>query len=222
MIKGNKLQVKKFVTFLLIVTMVFGVGNPYGLFSGKAETRDVLAAEITKITSMEYYDSANGQTQSKSGVTNATFGFVMPKFNGKKSQDLDLPAVERDLQLYIRQAEGTNGEWKKIDDVSYFMFNSTWGWEHQQWSDDADGWICWFKLNETTEIRFHGKTNNVNLEYKFTFTKLPVLQLTSISAGPEANMTADSTGGSATHWESGLLMETKTSNSNRLEMILKF
>lgn len=198
--KRIKSQIKKVITFLLIVTMVFGFSNSYGLFAGKSETKEIQAAETTKITSMEYYDSANGQTQSKSGVTNATFGFVMPKFNGKKSQDLDLPAVERDLQLYIKQAEGTNGEWKKIDDVDYFIFNSTWGWEHQQWSDDADGWICWFKLTETTEIRFHGITNNVDLDYKFTFTKLPVLQLTSISAGPEANMTADATGGSATHW----------------------
>ena len=195
-----KPQMKRIIAVLLIAAMTFCAGNPYGLLAGKSESKEIQAAETTKITSMEYYDSANGQTQSKSGVTNATFGFVMPKFNGKKSQDLDLPAVEGDLQLYIKQAEGTKGEWKKIDDVSYFMFNSTWGWEHQQWSDDADGWICWFKLNETTEIRFHGISNNVNLEYKFTFTKLPVLKLTSISAGPEANMTADATGGSATHW----------------------
>ncbi|MFQ9516685.1 MAG: glycoside hydrolase family 16 protein [Eubacterium sp.] len=198
--KRIKPQMRKIVTFLLIVAMAFSTGNPYGLLSVKPEANEVQAAETTKITSMDYYDSNNGPTQSKSGVTDASFGFVMPKFNGKKSQELALPEVEKDLQLYVKQDEGTNGEWKKIDDVSYFLYNSTWGWEHQQWTDDADGWVCWFKLNETTEIRFHGITNNINLDYKFTFTKLPVLKLTSISSGPEANITADATGGSATHW----------------------
>lgn len=200
MIKKIRPKMKKIIALLLIAVMTLGSGNPEGLFVVNTQTSDVQAAETTKITSMEYYDSNNGQTQSKSGVTDASFGFVMPKFNGKQSQELALPEVESDLQLYVKQAVGTNGEWKKIDDVSYFMYNSTWGWEHQQWSDDADGWICWFKLNETTEIRFHGITNNVNLDYKFNFTKLPVLKLTSISAGPEANITADATGGSATHW----------------------
>lgn len=71
---------------------------------------------------------------------------------------------------------------------------------HQQWSEDADGWICWFKLEETTQIRFHGITNNVDLEYNFIFNPLDKLELTSISAGTEANMTSDATGGSATHW----------------------
>lgn len=199
MMKKTKYQLKKVIAILLIAVIALGSENLYGLFAANVEKVNVQAAE-TVITSMDYYDSANGQTQSKSGVTDASFGFVMPKFNGKTSQELDLPAVEADLQLYIKQESRTNGEWKKIDDVSYFIYNSTWGWEHQQWSDDADGWICWFKLNETTEIRFHGITNNVNLDYKFTFTKLPVLKLTSISAGPEANITADATGGSATHW----------------------
>lgn len=198
--KKLKKQMKKCVAFMLIFSMLCGVGNCYGAFFNNRETNEILAAETTKITSMEYYDSANGPAISLSGVTNASFGVVMPKFNGKTSQELALPEVESDLQLFIKQENGTNGEWKKIEDVSYFVFNSTWGWEHQQWSDDADGWICWFKLDETTQVRFHGITNNIDLDYTFNFTKLPVLKLTSISAGTEANITADATGGSSTHW----------------------
>lgn len=201
MVNKNKPKIKKIIAFFLIVTIVFGVGNSYGLLADKYEVHKAEAAETTNITSMDYFNTTtDGPTQSKSGVEYADFGFVMPMFNGQRSQELDLPAVERDLQLYIKQAQGTNGEWKKIDDVPYFIFNSTWGWEHQQWSDTADGWICWFRLNETTEIRFKGISNDINLDYKFTFTKLPTLELTSISAGSEANITADSTGGAATHW----------------------
>lgn len=200
MARKVKKQMKKIVAFILIAAIVFGVGNPYGLRIGKYEEEVAQAAVTTAITSMDYYDDDNGPTQDKSGTEAQSYGFVMPKFNGKTSQELPLPDVEADLQLYVKQAVGTGGEWKKIDDVPYFMYNSTWGWEHQQWAEDADGWICWFKLEETTEIRFHGITNNINLDYKFTYTKLPILELTSISAGSEANITADSTGGSATHW----------------------
>ena len=189
--------VGRITSILLVVTMLFGSESRWGLLT---ECNSVLAAGTTKITSMEYFNNASdGPTQSKSGVTDASFGFVMPKFNGKTSQELALPEVENDLQLYIKQENGTNGEWKKIQDVSYFVFNSTWGWEHQQWSDTADGWICWFKVTETTEVRFQGITNNVTLDYKFNFTKLPTYKLTSIST-TENNITADATGGSATHW----------------------
>lgn len=194
---------KRAVAVILALSLLISGESTYTLLGGKSGRTNIAAAEkavTTAITSMDYYDAANGATQTKSGVEAVSYGFVMPKFNGKTSQELALPEVEADLQLYIKQQKGTNGEWKKIDDVSYFIYNSTWGWEHQQWSDTADGWICWFRLDETTQIRFHGITNNINLDYTFTFNKLNKLELTSISAGSEANITSDSTGGSATHW----------------------
>ena len=55
------------------------------------------------------------------------------------------------------------------------------------------------KLTETTYVRFHGKTNNVNLEYTLNLNKLPKLELKSISTTQE-NIVASSTGASATEW----------------------
>lgn len=99
------------------------------------------------------------------------------------------------MQVYVKQAQGTGGEWKKIEEVSYFQWNDTWAWEYQSWG----GWVCWMKLSETTEFRFHGKTNNINLDYTMELTKLPKYELKSITT-TENNITADTTGGSATHW----------------------
>ena len=39
-------------------------------------------AEGTTVTSMSYYSSADGPVISKSGVGQASYGFVMPIFNG--------------------------------------------------------------------------------------------------------------------------------------------
>lgn len=159
-----------------------------------SDTTDVSAA-ATVITSMECYDSANGPVVKREGVDEASFGFVMPKFNGKSSSELSISDVEADLQVYVKQEQGTNGEWKKIEEVSYFKWNDTWAWEYQSWG----GWVCWMVLTETTYVRFHGKTNNVDLDYTMELNKLPKYQLTSIST-TESNITADATGTSATHW----------------------
>ncbi len=192
-----KETIKKVISTVLAITLIVGSGN---FIVDTFKSTDVEAA-TTKITSMDYYDSANGPTQTKSGVTEASFGIVMPKFNGKPSQELSLEDVEDDLQLYVKQANGTGGEWKLISAVDYFIFNDTWGWEHQIWSATADGWIAWFKLKETTQIKFQSKSSpSVSIEYTFTFNKLNTYKLTSISSGSEANITADATGGSATHW----------------------
>lgn len=60
------------------------------------------------------------------------------------------------------------------------------------------------KLTETTHFRFHGKTNNINLDYKLELNKLSKYKLTSVST-TETNIQADTTGGSATHWGAGHL-----------------
>ncbi len=183
---------KKAIALALAGIITFAEGTAYGSF--EMGTTEVSAAEETTIiTSMDYYDPAQAN-MTMSGVGSATFGIVLPKFNGLPSQELSLGMVEGDLELQVWQAEGTNGQYVDIDSVTdIFAFNSTWGWEHQVWSDTADGWIAWFKVTETTKIRFHGITNNVNLEYTFNFTELPKLNLTSI-ASTEPNKTASPTG----------------------------
>ncbi len=187
----------KILAVAVAITIMFGGIQADGWLAMTGMTQ--VEAAATAITSMTYYDSANGPVITKSGVGEVSYGFVMPKFNGKTSQELSISDVENDLQLYVKQEQGTNGEWKEIEKVSYFEWNKTWAWEHQQWSSTADGWVCWMKLKETTHLRFHGKTNNVDLEYTLTLNKLPKLELTSIST-TEANITADATGKSATHW----------------------
>ena len=158
------------------------------------------AKAATAITSMEYYDNGgNGPTQTKTGVAGTSFGTVMPKMNGAALTKDSFAQYESDLELQVSMQETTGGEYKDINKVDYFKFNDTWGWEWQQWTDTVGGWILWMKLPETTKIKFHGKTNNVNLEYTWTLNVLQPTSLTSISTS-EGSVTADSTGGSATHW----------------------
>lgn len=159
---------------------------------------NVLAAATT-ITSMECYNSANGPVIKREGVDEASFGFVMPKFNGKTSKELSISDVEKDLQVYVKQAKGTSGEWKKIEDVSYFKWNDTWAWEYQDWGGGNGGWICWMKLTETTEFRFHAKTNNIDLDYTMDFTNLPKYELKSLTT-TATEIAADSTGHSGVDW----------------------
>lgn len=192
--KIMKRLLSKITSVILVMAVVLGTMGTDSLLSLNG-TKDVMGA-TTAITSMEYYDSANGPVVKRESVNEASFGFVLPKFNGKTSQELCLDDVVGDLQVYIKQAKGTNGEWKKIEEVSTFKWNETWGWEHQL---DWDGWICWMKLAETTEVRFHGITNNIDLDYTMDYTQLPKYELKSIST-TETNIIADSTGGSATHW----------------------
>lgn len=186
---------KRLACLVLTGIMLFGEGTAFGSFGGGLAAEKVSAAEATVITSLEYYDAANGATQEKTGVSGVSFGFVMPKFNGLPYSELALTEVQDDLELQV----DVDGTWTNIDDVPYFQFNSTWGWEFQDWGGGASGWICWFKLDETTRLRFHGKTNDVNLEYTLTLNKLDTLSVTSIS-NSESPIQADATGGSATHW----------------------
>ncbi|MCR5736851.1 MAG: glycoside hydrolase family 16 protein [Eubacterium sp.] len=182
-------------TLAIVMAMVMVIGSvTVALPNGST-----VNAATTVITSMDYYDGANGPTLAKTGVAPVSFGIVMPKFNGVSYQQVSLTDVEKDLQLYVKQTNGTGGEWKTIESMKYFVFNDTWGWEYQQWTKDVGGWILWMKLEETTQLRFHGKTNGVDLDYTFTLNELPKTELTSISTR-EGSIVADATGGSATHW----------------------
>lgn len=98
---------------------------------------DVKGAAAEVVSSMDYYSTNDGPTITHSGVGTVSYGFVMPKFNGKASSELSIADVEKDIQVYVKQENGTNGEWKKIEDVSYFKWNDTWAWEYQSWG----GWV---------------------------------------------------------------------------------
>ncbi len=185
---------KQAVALALAATMLCGENGFFAL-SGMG-VQEVQAKEVTEITAIDYFDAANGGEQTQSGVSGVSYGFVMPKFNGKPSQELSLSDVEGDLDLLV----DVDGTWKNINDVEYFKFNQTWGWEYQVWSDTANGWICWFKLDETTKLRFQSVSHpDVHLDYTLNLNKLPVLSVSSIT-NSEGTIRADATGGSATHW----------------------
>lgn len=187
----------KITSVVVAIAVVFSTIGTVS-WMGIIDTEDVAAA-TTAITSMEYYDAANGASQTKKGVGEVSFGVVLPKFNGKPSSELTIDDVSGDLDVFVKQEKGTNGQWKDIDTVSSFVWNTNWAWEKQEWAAGVYGWVLWMKVSETTQIKFHGKTNNVDLVYTFELEKLSKLSLTSIST-TEANITADATGTSATHW----------------------
>ncbi len=182
---------KRTLAFFMAIVMVVG-----GLVFYKAQ-QDVDAAEA--VTSMDYYDNANGPVVTETGVAPVDFGIVMPRMNGEALNQTNFKLFEGDVEVLVKQANGTGGEWKLINLVKSFVFNDTWGWEYQQWTADAGGWIFWMKLEETTEVRFHGKTNDVKLDYTFELNSLPKMKVTSISTS-EGTINADATGTSATHW----------------------
>ena len=185
-----KRLMKRFIVFVMAIALVV---TSLAFMPTKAKAG-------TAVTSLEYYDNGgNGPTQSKTGVAPVSFGTVMPKINGAALTKDSFPQYEDDIELQVCLDELTGGEYKPISSVNYFVFNDTWGWEWQQWTPDAGGWILWMKCPETTKVKFHGKTNNVDLEYTWTLNELPKKELTSIST-TETSQTADSTGAIATHW----------------------
>ena len=153
----------------------------------RAQVTQVINAEEIQsntISSMNYFSANDGPVISKSAVSEASYGFVMPVFNNGASSWADL---SNDLQVSVK----VDGNWVNIDNVSSFVYNSNWG----NWSDGGfNGY--WFKVSKTTEIRLSSKTNrNVFLDYKLEFTKLSESVITSMKATQGPNITAGVTGG---------------------------
>ena len=69
------------------------------VFSGS----DVKGAAAEVVSSMDYYSTNDGPTITHSGVGTVSYGFVMPKFNGKASSELSIADVEKDIQVYVKQ-----------------------------------------------------------------------------------------------------------------------
>lgn len=172
--KGKSLNKRVLGIMMVTVLVICSLFNPLG------KSTQVQAA--TTITSMSYYSAADGPVITKSGVGQASYGFVMPIFNGGGATWAD---VASDLTVNVR----VNGNWVNIDNTS-FAYNVNWG----NWSDGGfNGY--WFTVSETTYLRLASKTTGVTLDYTLVFTDLPTTTISSMTATQGPNITAGITGG---------------------------
>lgn len=142
----------------------------------------VEAADST-VTSMDYFSAADGPVISKSGVGQASYGFVMPIFNGGAATWND---VAQDVGVKVK----VGGNWVDIDSVSSFIYNQNWG----HWSDGGfTGY--WFTLSATTEIQLYSKANGVTLDYRLVFQNINKTTITAMTPTQGPQITASFTGG---------------------------
>ncbi len=137
----------------------------------------------TAITSMAYFSAADGPVISKSGVGQASYGFVMPVFNGGAAGWND---VSDDLGVKVK----TGGSWVDIDNAGGYVYNQNWG----HWSDGGY-YGYWFTLSATTEIRLYSKANGVTLDYTLVFQNINQTTITSMTPTQGPQITAGFTGG---------------------------
>ncbi len=147
----------------------------------QADGEATLAA--TTITSMSYFSTADGPVISKSGVGQASYGFVMPIFNGGSATWAD---VSGDLGVKVK----VNGNWVDIDSAGGYVYNQNWG----HWNDGGvNGY--WFILSATTEIQLYSKANAVTLNYTLQFQNLNKTTITAMTPTQGPQITAGFTGG---------------------------
>ncbi|MGE7825548.1 family 16 glycosylhydrolase [Paenibacillus sp. NPDC093718] len=168
---------QKLLSLFLAVVMLAAIGL--------LPTSRVQAAEAagTTITSMSYFSAADGPVITKSGVGQASYGFVMPLFNGGSATWND---VAQDLGVKVK----VNGSWVDIDSVDSFVYNQNWG----HWNDGGfTGY--WFTLSATTEIQLYSKANGVTLEYSLVFENINKATITAMTPTQGPQITAGFTGG---------------------------
>ncbi|MGG3452774.1 glycoside hydrolase family 16 protein [Paenibacillus rhizolycopersici] len=166
--------VRKVFGLFLAVVLAAGVGL---LPTPKAQ------AAGTTITSMSYFSAADGPVITKSGVGQASYGFVMPIFNGGSATWSE---VAQDLGVKVK----VNGNWVDIDSVGSFVYNQNWG----HWSDGGfNGY--WFTLSATTEVQLYSKTNGVTLGYNLVFQNINKTNITVMTPTQGPVITAGTTGG---------------------------
>lgn len=175
-IKTKKIWLyRKIVSLILAIAMVVG-----SILLPTTGIRTVLAAD-TAINSMTYFSAGDGPVITKSGVGSASYGFVMPIFNGGNST---WENVSTDLAVLVK----VNGNWINIDNSS-FVYNQNWG----NWSDGGfNGY--WFTVSETTYLRLASKTTGVTLDYTLVFTNIPKTTITSMTVTQGPLITAGVTG----------------------------
>ena len=167
---------RRLLSLILALAMVLG-GILLPVAGGAWE---VQAAEST-ITSMTYFSTNDGPVISKSGVGTASYGFVMPIFNGGAAT---WENVLNDLVVNVK----VNGNWVNIDNTS-LVYNQNWG----NWSDGGfNGY--WFTVSETTYLRLASKTSGVTLDYTLVFTNIEKATITSMTATQGPLITAGVTG----------------------------
>ncbi|MEK5479506.1 family 16 glycosylhydrolase [Paenibacillus sp. FSL R5-0407] len=138
----------------------------------------------TTITSMTYFSAADGPVISKSGVGQASYGFVMPVFNGGSATWQD---VSGDLGVKVK----VNGSWIDIDSAGGYIYNQNWG----HWSDGGVSGF-WFTLSATTEIQLYSKANGgVTLDYHLVFQNLNKTTISAMTPTQGPQITAGFTGG---------------------------
>lgn len=168
---------QKVLSLFLAVMMLSGIGL---LPASKVQAAD---AAGTTITSMSYFSAADGPVITKSGVGEASYGFVMPLFNGGSTTWND---VAQDLGVKVK----VNGSWVDIDSVGSFVYNQNWG----HWNDGGfTGY--WFTLSATTEIQLYSKANGVTLDYRLVFQNINKTTITAMTPTQGPQITAGFTGG---------------------------
>lgn len=141
-------------------------------------------AASTTVTSMSYFSAADGPVITKSGVGQASYGFVMPVFNGGAASWND---VSGDVGVKVK----VGGNWVDIDSAGGYVYNQNWG----HWSDGGmNGY--WFTLSATTEIQLYSKANSsVTLDYRLVFQNVNTATITSMTPTQGPQITAGFTGG---------------------------
>lgn len=168
---------QRVISLFLVVVMLSSVGL---LPTSKVQTAEAAASTVS---SMVYFSAADGPVISKSGVGSASYGFVMPIFNGGSATWED---VSNDLGVNVK----VNGNWVDIDSVGGFIYNQNWG----HWSDGGmNGY--WFTLSTTTEIQLFSKANGVKLDYTLAFQNINKTTITAMTSTQGSQITAGFTGG---------------------------
>ncbi|WP_227011694.1 family 16 glycosylhydrolase [Paenibacillus lutimineralis] len=137
----------------------------------------------TTVSSMSYFSPADGPVISKSGVGQASYGFVMPIFNGGSATWNEVSA---DIGVNVK----VDGNWIDIDSAGGFIYNQNWG----HWSDGGL-YGYWFTLSATTEIQLYSKANGVTLDYTLVFQNIIKTTITAMSPTQGPDITAGFTGG---------------------------
>ncbi|WP_238649581.1 family 16 glycosylhydrolase [Paenibacillus piscarius] len=169
---------QKVFSLFLVLLLLSGIGQLPASGIQKAE------AAGTTVSSMAYFSAADGPVISKSGVGQASYGFVMPVFNGGAASWSD---VSDDVGVKVK----VNGNWVDIDSAGGFVYNQNWG----HWSDGGQNGY-WFTLSATTEIQLYSKANSgVTLNYTLAFQNLNKTTISAMTPTQGPQITAGFTGG---------------------------
>ncbi|MCZ4150529.1 hypothetical protein BZG21_39775, partial [Escherichia coli] len=107
----EKRLVKKVLGLFLVIVMLASIG---------VMPASKVQAAGTTVTSMDYFSPADGPVISKSGVGKASYGFVMPKFNGGSATWND---VYNDVGVNVK----VGSSWVDIDQAGGYIYNQNWG-----------------------------------------------------------------------------------------------